>query len=262
MKGWALVTGASFGIGRELAVLAAEDGYDLILVARQAAPLQALASQLSIDHGVEGLAFPLDLGAPDGVSRLLEALARRGICPALLINNAGVGVYGLHVDVPLESEQSMIDLNITALTRMTKRLLPGMVARGSGRILNVASTAAFQPGPYMAVYYASKAYVLSYSEALGHELAATGVTVTALCPGPTRTEFQARSRMRAARAQGGGWVRLASAREVARIGYHAMHRDRRVVVAGRANWVASVAVRLIPRRLATAIAAWMSAPVD
>jgi len=261
MPRWALVTGASRGIGLALAQLAARDGYALVLVARSGDELDLHAAELRRRFSVEVLTLCLDLAARSAADEVAAFLAARSIVPDLLLNNAGIGAYGLHRDLALEAEQELLDLNIVTLTRLTKRLLPGMLARGSGRILNVASTAAFQPGPWMAVYYASKAYVLSYSEAIAHELAGSGVTVTALCPGPTRSGFQARAAMRAARILKGSLIPMATAESVAVVGYRAMQAGRRVVIPGLVNRLAAWSVRLAPRRLITAIAGWISAPV-
>ena len=260
MARWALVTGASQGIGLELARLAAVDGYGLVLVARSQDRLEALAIELRRSGG-EALTLGLDLSRRDAAERLVEWLGGRGIVPELLCNNAGIGAYGLHRDVPLAAEQELLDLNVVTLTRLTKLLLPAMLARRSGRILNVASTAAFQPGPYMAVYYASKAYVLSYSEALGYELRGTGITVTALCPGPTVSGFQERAVMRRARMVQGALLPLDSPAAVARAGYRGLLAGRPVVIPGLANWLLAESVRLAPRRLVTAISAWMSRPL-
>ena len=255
IRRWALVTGASGGLGAELAELAAADGYHLILVSRDADRLAALAAELTVRHSVEVLCVPLDLARREAANEVIARLAARAIVPDLLMNNAGVGLYGLHRHTSLEAELALIDLNIVTLTRLTKRLLPEFLARGSGRILNVASTAAFQAGPYMSVYYASKAYVLSYSEALAQELEGTGVTVTALCPGPTATSFQARSGMRRSAPIAGGLVPQASARAVARAGYRGLLRGRRLVIPGLVNWLLIESLRFTPRRLATAVIA-------
>ncbi len=259
-KGWALITGASGGIGREFARLAAADGYDLILVARSAPALGALATELGTRHPIEVLPIPLDLARRESAAELIARLAARAIVPEILINNAGVGSYGLQRDTRLEDELALIELNIGTLTRLTKRLLPEFLARGSGRILNVASTAAFQPGPYMAAYYASKAYVLSYSEALAWEVRGSGVTVTTLCPGPTATGFQARAGMRRPKAIAGGLVPIAEAAPVARAGYRAMLAGKGLVIPGPTNRLLVESLRVMPRRLATAGVAWISRP--
>jgi len=257
---WALITGASGGIGAELAALAAADGYHLVLVARSADLLATLARELTRLHSVEVLCVPLDLARREAANDLIARLAARAIVPELLINNAGVGLYGLHQDTPLEAELALIDLNIVTLTRLTKRLVPEFLARGSGRILNVASTGSFQAGPYRAVYYASKAYVLSYSEALAEELAGSGVTVTALCPGPTQTGFHARSGMRRPLLVLGGLVPVARPAAVARAGYRGLLAGKRLVIPGLVNWLLVESVRFLPRRFATAMLAFTSRP--
>ncbi len=253
----ALVTGASSGIGEEIARNLAARGHDLVLVARRADRLRQLSQELQA-RGAQAHVVAADLAQRDGADLLAQELATRGLQVDVLVNNAGFGVFGKHVDSPLADEQQMIDVNITALTRLTKLLLPGLVQRGRGRILNVASTASFQPGPYMAVYYATKAYVLSYSEALAEELAGTGVTVTALCPGPTASGFQDRAAM-----QDSALVRgknLPTAAEVARYGVAAMLRGQRVAIHGWMNWAMAQSVRFTPRRLVTALVALMSRP--
>lgn len=257
---WAVVTGASGGIGLEFARNLAADGHDLVLIARNEEALAALASELGAAHGTRSQVLALDLGARDGADAVAQALRDAGIAPAVLVNNAGFGVYGAHVDTSLDDEQAMLDLNITALTRLTKLLLPAMVAARHGRIVNVASTAAFQPGPLMAVYYATKAYVLSYSEALAEELAGSGVTVTALCPGPTLSGFQARSRMdKAALLK---TLRMPTSKSVADYGLRAMHAGTRVAVHGVVNKLLAQSNRVTPRRVATKIVKWLSRPVD
>ena len=254
MRPWALVTGASSGIGRELALLAAADGHDLVLVARSAEALARLAESLQSRHACAVLVLPLDLASRESADLLADMLAARGIVPAFFANNAGVGAWGLHSELAVTAEQEILDLNIVTATRLLKRLLPAMLARGSGRILNVASTAAFQAGPRMAVYAASTAYLLHYSEAVAVELAGTGVTLTALCPGPTPTEFQARAGLPATRLL----RRLlppSDAAWVARAGYAAAQRGQRVLIPGFVNRVLVNAVRWLPRRWANAVLA-------
>jgi short-subunit dehydrogenase len=247
----ALVTGASAGIGEELARLLARDGYDLVLVARGADRLQALADQLGREHRVNARAVAADLSSGSAVEAVMGLLRSQRLDVEVLVNNAGYGVYGPFAEGDVEAELGMIHLNVTALTHLTRLLLPGMIARRSGRILNVASTAAFQPGPLMAVYYASKAYVLSFSEALTNELLGTGVTVTCLCPGPTRTEFQARARMEGVRLISDR--HLMAAAPVARAGYEGMLRGKTLVIPGMRNRVLAQAVRFTPRKLVTRI---------
>jgi short-subunit dehydrogenase len=247
----ALVTGASSGIGRELAVLLARDGHDLVLVARDAARLEALARELFEAHGAKSVVLARDLSAPDGPGEVLAEIRRAGIELDVLVNNAGIGVWGFFAETDLARELEMVRVNVIAVTALAKGVLPGMLARGSGRILNVASTAAFQPGPLMAVYYGTKAYVLSFSEAVANETAGTGVTVTALCPGPTITEFQKKAGMEQTRLFRSRLVQ--DARTAAKAGYEGMKRGRRVVVPGLANKLLAQGVRFAPRRLLTAV---------
>jgi uncharacterized protein len=248
----ALITGASSGIGLELASLAAQEGHDLILVARQRERLESIGRGLAEEYGVRVSVLDKDLADPASPAEIGRALAERGIAIDVLVNNAGLGVYGFFAKTSLDRELETIQVNVVALTHLTKLLLPGMLERRRGRILNVASTAAFQPGPIMAVYYASKAYVLSFSEALANEVAGTGVTVTSLCPGPTRTEFEGRAGSPAEIA-----VRkkafLMSASEVARHGWRGMKAGKRVVIPGFANRLLVQAERITPRRLVTAM---------
>lgn len=248
----ALVTGASGGIGADLAAQCAAGGHDLVLVARGGGAMEALGAQLTSRFGVQCTALALDLTAAESVPALASALDECGISVDVLINNAGFGLLGPFVATDADAELRMIQLNVTALTQLTKLLLPAMVRRGRGRVMNVASTAAFQPGPLMAVYYASKAYVLSFSEALSEELAGTGVTVTCLCPGPTRTGFQAAADMAGSRLFASPTVMASE--EVARVGYAGMMAGRRVVVPGVMNKIGTQAVRFAPRALAARIA--------
>jgi uncharacterized protein len=251
MKETALITGASGGIGLDLTRLFARDGCDVVLVARSEEKLREIAAELTAKHGITAHVIASDLARPDAAAEIVKMLTDRGVTVDALVNNAGLGSSGPFLESDLRGELEMIQVNIVALTQLTKLLLPGMVARRRGRILNVASTASFQPGPLMAVYYATKAYVLSFSEALAEELRNTGVTVTALCPGPTETAFAA--------VAGVGTVRLftlmkpASSAAVARTGYEAMKRGRRVVVHGLMNKLLTQSLRATPRRVVTLI---------
>lgn len=247
----ALVTGASGGIGEALAVRLAAQGVNLILVARTESKLRALADRLSAEHGVRAEVVALDLSDRHSPQRLQEAVAVLGMEVDFLINNAGFASYGKFQTLPLEHELDMVQVNVATLTELTHRFLPGMVARGRGRVLNVASTAAFMPGPLMAVYYASKAYVLSFSEALNEELRGTGVSVTALCPGPAETGFQARAQMEDSRLLSSAIhrVTMLSAEEVAKQGLDAMFRGQGTHVAGVGNQVLALMPRLMPRSL-------------
>lgn len=245
----AIITGASSGIGRDLADLFARDGHDLILVARRREVLEALARTLGDRHGVSCEAFVADL------SRRLErehlAVRIRGVDDriAALVNNAGIGTHGYFHETDIERELELIELNIAALTHLTKLVLPGMLARGAGRIVNISSVAAFQPGPLMSVYYASKAYVQSFSEALAEEVAGTGVSVTAVCPGPTTTDFQTSAGIHPdAPAVGAPPM---SSRDVAEIAYRGAARGKRVVVTGFRNRIVVFANRILTRQRMT-----------
>jgi short-subunit dehydrogenase len=255
--GLALVTGASAGIGRELAIECARDKQDVVLVARRQADLDRLAGELQSNHGIwaEGRAF--DLAAPGAAERLVERLDAEGLQVDVLINNAGFGLFGPFLEGELRGHLETIQVNIAALTDLTYRLTPGMIQRGTGRILNVASTAAFQPGPLMAVYYASKAYVLHFSEALANELSGTGVSVTALCPGPTRTGFQARAGMTGIKMLKGP---VMDSSRVARAGYRGMQKGKRIVIPGLVNKIVAQSYRISPRRLTAAVVRWIQTP--
>lgn len=246
----ALITGASGGIGEELARQLAARGINLMLVARSEDKLLALSRELRTTQGVEVHVLALDLNDPGAAAEIQRECQFRGIEVDFLINNAGFGDYGVFYTRELHTQLDMITLNITALTELTHRFLGDMVERRRGRVLNVASTAAFLPGPLMAVYYASKAYVLSFSEALNEELKGTGVNVTALCPGPVETGFQARAQMEDSRLLSGPGrnLRLMSAHEVAHQGIEAMLRGEAVCIPGAVNKVQTFLPRLVPRK--------------
>lgn len=246
---WALVTGASSGIGMEFARSLAARGYAVALSARRQDRLETLAAELQREHGVRTLTVALDLAEPAAVSRLHEEIVRNGIDLEVLVNNAGFGLWGEFTETPWERELAMIDLNVRALTELTKRFLPGMVERGCGRVLNVASTAAFQPGPLMAVYFATKAFVLSFSEAVNEELRGTGVNVTTLCPGPTQSEFFEKAD---AQDRQLGKGNLPDARQVASFGISALFEGKRTVVHGFSNRVVALLGRFAPRSMVIA----------
>lgn len=255
----ALVTGASGGIGAELARLFARDGWDVVLVARSRDGLEKVGRELAQAYGAGCHVVPADLADPASPQAVYDAVQGLGLQVDALVNNAGFGLMGSFVDTgggepatELRRELEMLQVNVVALTHLSKLFLPAMVQRRRGYLLNVASTAAFQPGPLMAVYYASKAYVLSFSEALSVELAGTGVTATALCPGPTRTEFQAAAKMEDSRLFRLGHVMTAA--EVAETGYNAMRAGKSSVVTGVANRVMAAGTRFIPRRVAARMA--------
>jgi short-subunit dehydrogenase len=251
----ALITGASRGIGRELARRFARSRHDLILVSRSAEELTQLSDELAAKHGVRAVPLPLDLTQAAAPAAVAAELERRGITVDVLVNNAGVGRHGAFARTPPDTDEAMLRLNVDAVVGLTKLLLPGMLARRQGRVANLASTAAFQPGPWMAVYYASKAFVLSFSEALSYELAGSGVTVTAVCPGPTPTDFQRVAGM--GRRQVPRVLAL-SVDRVAEVAYRAIMSGKRVVIPGWANRLLALASTLGPRRVATAVVGWMN----
>ena len=243
----ALVTGASSGIGRELAIQCAQDGHDLVLVARIERALAALAAELEGQSQVASTLLPLDLARPSAPAELHAELERRGVAIDVLINNAGFAIHGPLATADLQSATEVMQLNMVSLTLLTRLFLPGMLARRRGRILNVASTAAFQPGPHMAIYYASKAYVLSFTHAVAEELRGSPVTITALCPGPTTTGFQARAGLRGVPLFTRSILSSGNASEVAEAGYRAMMAGKREVVPGFRNRVHVFATRFLPR---------------
>ena len=240
-----LITGASAGIGVELARVFAAHGHDLALVARREDRLKALADEIAAGGRPRPTVLALDLERRDAVATLAAQLTAQGLEPAYVINNAGFGLSGPAAKLSRDEELAMVDLNVRALTELSLAFVDSL-ERHRGGILNVASVAAFMPGPGMAVYYASKAYVLSFSEALHRELKRRGVRVTALCPGPVPTEFQARSGMRVDRSQ---QILTLPADRVAQIGYDGFMRGKRVVVAGLANKLAVALLRLTPHAL-------------
>jgi uncharacterized protein len=243
-KGAALITGASSGIGAELARLCAKDGHPVILVARRSDRLVALAESLGREYGVPARALAADLADP--AARALLHRETAGEPVSILINNAGFGLRGPYTDTDWQAESRLIDVNITALAHLTKLFAADMVKRGSGRILNVGSTAAFVPGPFMAMYYASKAFVVSFSLAVANELQGTGVTVTVLCPGPTRTEFTEVAGIADSRLFQGSAM---TAEQVAREGYDAMLAGRPEIIAGARNRWTMLFSRLVPRTM-------------
>jgi uncharacterized protein len=253
----ALITGATSGIGKELAELFARDGANLILAARSASTLTQLASDWSVRFGIKVNTFACDLAQIGAAQTLVEWIQNDGLSVDFLINNAGVGAFGKFQDSDLQAELAMMTLNMSSLTVLNKLLLPELIKR-RGKIMNVASTAAFQPGPFMAVYYASKAYVLSLSEALSEELRGSGVTVTALCPGPTASGFQDKAAMHDSALVKG--KSLPTAKWVAEKGYRALMSGRRVCIPGVMNWLLAESVRFTPRAVITRIVAMLSAP--
>lgn len=247
----ALITGGSGGIGLELARQFAAHGHDLVLTARNRDTLEAVAGTIEGKFGVKVTVIADDLTDPDAPQRLFDAIAAENLDIHFLVNNAGFGLGGEFVDTDIRREIEMVQVNIVALMQLTKMYLPAMVKRKSGHILNLASTAAFQPGPLMSVYYASKAFVLSFSEALDEELRNSGVSVTCLCPGATATSFAETAGVKNSKlfTTIGG----TTAEEVARYGYDAMMRGERVGVVGTRNKIMVQAERFAPRKLVTTL---------
>jgi len=245
MKPVALITGASAGIGTALARVFAAHGHELVLVARREDRLKALADEIAAAGRPRPAVVALDLGQRDATASLAAELSARGLEPEFVVNNAGFGLSGPAAQLDRGEQLAMIDLNMRALTELSLAFVDSL-ARHRGGILNVASIAAFLPGPGMAVYYASKAFVLSFSEALHHELAGRGIRVTALCPGPVQTEFQARSGMQ---LPGIAKIFEIPPERVAEIGYSALMRGQRVAIAGTANRIAVALIRVMPNAL-------------
>jgi uncharacterized protein len=245
----ALITGASSGIGLELARRVARDRVDLILVARSAEKLEEIAQNLGQQHGVRADVIVSDLSQPESPKNVFTEVGRRGLAVDYLVNNAGFGLSGRFVELPLDRQLEMIRVNIEAVTHMTRLFLPAMIERGSGRILNVASTAAFQPGPLMAVYYASKAYVLSFSEAIAEEVAQQGISVTALCAGSTDTNFSRVANPQTTRTSRNP-IRL-RVEDVADYGYRAMLAGQRVAIPGFIHKILAIGNRFVPRIVST-----------
>jgi hypothetical protein len=245
MKPVTLITGASAGIGTELARVFAAHGHELVLVARREDRLKALADTIVASGRPRPAVVALDLGRRDAAASLAAELSARGLEPDIVVNNAGFGLSGDAAALDRDEQLAMIDLNVRALTELSLAFVEAL-ARHRGGILNVASIAAYLPGPGMAVYYASKAYVLSFSEALHRELSDRGIRVTALCPGPVETEFQARSGMQ---LPGIAKIFELSPERVAEIGYAALMRGERVAVAGAGNKIAVALMRFIPNTL-------------
>lgn len=261
-----LITGASGGIGYELAKLFAQGGHNrnsqnkdsqnkdrhnLVLVARSQAKLEQFADELQRRYGISVRPVALDLTDPAAPQRLFDQLQSENIAVDILVNNAAYGKLGKFAEVAVDESLAQIQLNIAALTNLTGLFLEPMLQRRAGKILNVASTAGFQPGPLMAVYYATKAYVISFSEALASELNGTGVTLTCLCPGPTATDFASRAGNDKSRLF--KQLRPMEAKAVALAGYHGLMKGKTLVIPGLRNWLLAESVRFSPRKLVTAV---------
>jgi short-subunit dehydrogenase len=243
----ALITGATAGIGYELAKLFAANHFNLVLVARDEQRLKKVAAELQAAHGIETMVLPKDLANSAAPREISDALRETPI--SVLVNNAGFGAQGAFVEEKVELTLNMMHVNMDALVQLTYLFLQPMLARRNGRILNVASTAAFQPGPFTNIYYATKAFVFSFSVALAEELAGTGITVTTLCPGFTRTEFHERAGMQ----RSSRWLRVMSAQEVARAGYQAMMNGHGIVIPGMMNKITAAISRRLPARFTAKI---------
>jgi hypothetical protein len=249
----ALITGASVGIGYELAKQFARGGYDLLLAARNEEKLAAVAEEMR-RLGVQADYLVTDLAQPEAPLVLHSQAVNRGQPIDVLVNNAGFGALGAFHQTDLPRQLDMIQVNVAALVDLTHRFLPDMLARKTGGVLNVASTASFQAGPYMAIYYATKAFVLSFTEAIAEELKGTGVTVTALCPGPTESEFRTRAKLESSPVFRSKLIPTASAESVARAGYQGFTRRKRIVVPGLMNKLGVQSTRLGPRKFTAKIA--------
>jgi short-subunit dehydrogenase len=247
----ALITGASGGIGYEIARVLARRGYALVIVGRHEATLLAAARSFERDYQSTVTVIEADLSRPGGVESIAQRLREEKIFVDVLVNNAGVALRGEFVESDAAAVSDMLQVNIVALTRLTRLLLPAMVARGRGRVLNLASMGAYMPGPLLSVYFASKAYVLSFSEALSQELRGSGVTATVLCPGPTETGFAARAGLVGTKAFSSG---VMSAESVAEIGVRAMFAGKTAVIPGVRNWLPMLPIGLLPR----SVLAWFA----
>jgi uncharacterized protein len=248
MNEWALITGGSMGIGYELAKVFAAEKFNLVLVARNEARLKQVAEELRTSHGVEIKILVKDLSLSNAPQEIFDALQAMQI--SVLVNNAGFGWRGAFAECDLQRQAlEMMHVNMDSLVALTRLFVPPMLGRKQGRILNVASTAAFQPGPFANIYFATKAFVLSFSQALSEELEATGVTVTALCPGSTRTEFFERAEMKNMRRD----ALMMDAGVVARVGFRGLMRGKRVVIPGALNKLMTAVANFVPTGVTTKI---------
>ncbi len=248
----ALITGASSGIGKELAELFAMDGYDLVLVARNEDGLKRVANDLASRFKISVRVLPKDLSLPSAPDEIFDELKKSSIKIDVLVNNAGFGSHGAFIETDLKTSLEMIQVNVSALTHLTRLFAPEMVKKGGGKILNLASVAAFPPGPYMNVYYSTKAYVLSFSVGLNAEFEGTGVSVTVLCPGPTVTNFQKRIGL-----SSGDMFNLKSMdpKKVAKIGYEGMKKNKVIVIPGFSNSISIFFMKFIPKKTLSKIVA-------
>ena len=249
-----MITGATFGIGYELSKIFAGNGYNLVLTARNRSQLEERKTELESTYGIAVTVIDMDLSVPGSGEKFYEKVSALNIAIAVLVNNAGFGQLGKFAALDLSTQQQMIELNITSVTVLTHRFLQDMQARGSGRIMNVASTASFQPGPLMAVYYATKAFVLYLTEALAVELVGSNITVSVLCPGPTISSFQERAGFRSNLLMKNSM----SAAAVARIGYRGLMNGKTVIITGWLNRLMAQSNRLMPRKWIQNVVYWIS----
>lgn len=247
----ALITGAASGIGYELARIFAINGYNLILVDINGTKLTQVVTEFIQEFGITVKILVKDLSIATVPHEIFTAVKKSQMTVDILVNNAGFGNYGLFQNTDLKTELAMMQVNMVCLTHLTKLFLPDMIQQGEGKILNVASAAAFQPGPLMAVYFATKAYILSFSEAVNNELEGTGVTITVLCPGPTQTAFHQRTGLSDSELV--KRTKMMDAKSVADIGYHSLMTNKTVVIPGLKHKVLAASVRLAPRKLVTKI---------
>ncbi len=245
-----LITGATTGIGYELARLFAMNGYNLVIIARNRAQLERLQKQWENEFSVKIHVIVKDLSKQSAIEEIMDSLEEHNIDIDILINNAGFGLFGPFIETPIEQELEMIQVNIVALTYLTKCLIPKMLRKKRGKILNVASIAAFQSGPLMSVYYATKAYVLSFSEALTNELAEHGILVSVLCPGPTHTQFEKRANLEQSKLF---QRNVMNPEEVAKIAFRQFMKGKTMIVPGATNWILVRSTRLLPRKMVTGI---------
>lgn len=243
-----LITGATSGIGYELAKIFAQNKYNLVLTGRNEEKLNEIKNEF-LTHNISINTFSCNLSKPNSASQLFEFLNKNNLEIDILINNAGFGLLGPFNELDLQSQLEMIQVNITSLVELTHLIIPSMIKRKSGKIMNVASTAAFQPGPYMAIYYATKSFVLSFSEALHYELKEYGINVSALCPGPTKTDFQRRARMENINLERSKLFPYMSAEKVAKIGFEKLMKGKRVIIPGAMNKIGVVLVKFVPKKI-------------
>lgn len=255
-----LITGASKGIGKQLAQVFAQHGYSLILTARSTVELEKLQQDLKNKYNCESKIITADLSHPEGVDLIMHSLKEDANNIDILINNAGFGIAKKLTDISEEDLNGMIEVDISALTKLTYRILPFMVAKKSGKILNVASTAAFGPGPYMSIYYAAKAYVLRFSQGIREEFKNDGIIVSVLCPGVTQTEFQKRAGMEDLLLTSGKMLAIMSAEEVAEIAYHGLANNKSIITPGVMNKIMRFSMWLSPSWLVVKITSMLQKP--